>query len=255
MKSAMKSVSDFDEAMSKLDSLIASGWAKYKLAEHAFNKASQEKPFGRGVADKVLKEYQGLHNMWFEEVRHNIELLTDRNYYWVLFINSFHSDGAWISGLGPQLSSFIIAFENELQVMSEILIMLEERRGTFIKQEIVQQEYDASHRYWLKYDEMSGKLYLNGTILIATTRLDWPADRLLRQVFEKPNELIELDGVKSSQVSSALRDIGMTGTLKKIFFPRTSGNKVMFRPFITNTEFVDEKHQDVSFAELRNNEK
>jgi len=255
MKSAMKSVSDFDEAMSKLDSLVASGWEKYKIAERAFQNASQEKPFTREAANKVLKEQQSIHNMWFEKVLHNIEQLTDRNYYCVLFINSFHSDGAWISGFGPQLSSFIICFENQLQVMSEILIMLEERRGTFIKQEIVQQEYDASHRYWLKYDEMSGKLYLNGTILIATTRLDWPADRLLRQVFEKPNELIELDGVKSSQVSSALRDIGMTGTLKKIFFPRTSGNKVMFRPFITNTEFVDEKLQDVSFAELRNNEK
>ncbi len=33
MKKSMQSVGDFDKAISKLDSLIASGWAKYKLAE------------------------------------------------------------------------------------------------------------------------------------------------------------------------------------------------------------------------------
>jgi hypothetical protein len=249
MKSAMKSVPDFDTAISKLDSLIASGWAKYKLAERAFSKARDEGTLNENIG-KLLKDHRGTHNVWFEEVRHGIELLTDRNYYWVLFINAPKNDGKWISGLGADLSTFLICFENELRVLSEILIMLEERRGTVIKQEIVQQEYDASQRYWLRYDEMAGKLYLNGTILIASTRLDYPADKLLQQVFASPNNLIELEGITSAQVTSALRDMNIKGNLKKVFFPRTSGKKVLFRPSITNTEFVKEKLQDISLSDF-----
>jgi hypothetical protein len=257
MKNVMKSVDDFDKAISELDKLSADGWAIYRLAFRKFEKIRDKGPSGANdkALHKALLEYRARHHEWHDKVYKSIGQLTDRNYYWVLFVNAPANDGKWISGLGPHVSDFVIGFENRIRVLNDILTMLDERRGTVIRQEIARKEYDSSYRYWLRYDELSGRLYLNDTILLATTRLDWPPDRLLQQVFANPNAMIELDGVTSAQVSSALRDLHITGPLKKIFFPRTSGNKVMFRPAITNTEFVDEKHQEISIVDLRNNEK
>jgi hypothetical protein len=256
MKNVMKSVDDFDNAISELDKLSAEGWAIYRLAFRKFEKTRDKGP--SGVTDKALNkallDYRARHHEWYDKVYKSIGRLTDRNYYWVLFVNAPANEGKWITGLGPYISDFLIGFENRIRVLSDILIMLEERRGTVTRLEIAKQEHDASHRYWLTYDEVAGKLYLNGTILIASTRLDSPADKLVQQVFAKPNETIEIEDVRASQISSALRDMNITGSLKKIFFPRTSGQKVFFRPFITNAEFVGEGHEDLALV-MRNNEK
>lgn len=255
MKKSMRAVSDFDEAISTLDKLIAKGWATYEVAKRGFEKARDENTLNENV-NKLTKQYTSGHYEWYMNVYKAIGELTDRNYYWVLFVNAPPNDGSWIEGLGPHISNYLINFENRIKALTDILIMLEERRGTIIRQEIARHEYDASNRYWLVYDEIAGKLYLNGNILLASTRLDSPADKLLQQVFASPNNLIELKGVTPTQVSSALRDMNIKGPLKKLFFPRTSGKKVLFRPTITNAEFISEEHKDISLAELmRNNEK
>jgi hypothetical protein len=162
------------------------------------------------------------------------------------------------SNLPTPLFDLDVEIDGYLKSLNGIIIRLEERESLFIKQEIAKKEYDASHRYWLTYDEIAGKLYLNGNIIVSSTRLDSPADRLMRQVFGSPNNLIEIYGITSTQISSALRDLNLTGTLKKMFFPRTSGKskKILFRPFITNTEFFDAGYEDINLADfMRKNEK
>lgn len=162
------------------------------------------------------------------------------------------------SNLPTPLFDLDVEIDGYLKSLNGIIIRLEERESLFIRQEIAKQEYDASHRYWLRYDEIAGRLYLNGNIVIGSTRLDSPADRLLRQVFSSPNNLIEIEGITSTQISSALRDLNLKGSLKKIFFPRTSGKskKILFRPFITNTEFFDAGYDDINLTDfMRKSEK
>jgi len=59
MKDVMKSVSDFDEAISKLDRLIAKGWAKYKLSELAIIKAAEENNLSKLDSLNISKKHLG----------------------------------------------------------------------------------------------------------------------------------------------------------------------------------------------------
>lgn len=251
MKEVMKDVAYFDKAIHMLDLFLVGGLEIAKDTHSDFSLPENKdtaKRQKRTAARKIV------YLAWVDLVDAFIARNTDRAYYRVHFVRPSHT-GVSLAGVDKEQSALLLKIEKSVKSLEEILIMLEERRNVVIRQEIAKKEYDSSHRYWLSYDEIAGKLYLNGNILLATTRLDSSPDRLLQQVFASPNKLIKLEGVTSTQVSSALRDLRITGTLKKIFFPRTSGGMVMFRPFITNTEFVDEKHTEISFADLRNNEK
>lgn len=249
MKEVMKNVADFDEAIEKLDFLLLRG---LELAKDLKIGLSQK--IDPAQKAQWLEVRKHTYREWIINVEKHILEHTDRRYYLVHFGNPTRSAVA-LAGMSMEQSSLVLNIENKLKALEEILIMLEERRNVVIRQDIAKMEHDSSHRYWLKYDDIGGRLYLNDTILLATTRLDSPADRLLQQAFANPNNLIDIDGVTSTQVSSALRDLNITRNLKKIFFPRTAGKKIMFRPFITNTEFVDEKHNEINMSDLRKNEK
>lgn len=250
----MKNVEDFDKAIEKLDGLILRGFSITLSARNEFTKTNKAEGNTELKGEELIKKHRRQYHKWYDDVDRSITELTDRKYYLVHLGTAAGQGNIMIEGLSMAQSGFIVAVEARIAALYEILTMLEERRSVVIRQEIAKQEYDSSHRYWLSYDEIAGKLYLNGNILIASTRLDSPADKLLQQVFASPNNLIELKQITSTQVSSALRDLNITGALKKIFFPRTSGSKVLFRPFITNTEFVNEELKEISLADMRNDE-
>jgi hypothetical protein len=263
MKDVMKSVSDFDEAISKLDSLIAKGWARYKLSERAFTKAAQENNLSKLDGLNISKEHFGEHNVWFEEVRHNIEKLTDRNYYWVLLINFPRNNGTWVEGLGPDLSNFLINFESELKVLSNILIMLEERRGTVIRQEIAKQEYDASTKYELRYSN-SRELTFNG---IPLARPDFLSenDQFLTFIFADGNswrnvpmsELLDSMKIKKlgKTIHQILNDLNITGVIKDVFIPNASAKGFEFRNPISHGYADDNKLPIIDIKTIRNSKK
>lgn len=233
----------------QLDELLLDGFSLFEIAERELDKLEVQNKDPE-LAD-ALERFKIQHREWHNKVYEFLSEQTDRNYYLVHFVRY---KPLYVS-MGS-VDGFTVHFESQINEVQKILQMLEERYSLARRQEIAQQEHDSSHRYWLRYNDVAGRLYLNGNILLATTRLDSPADRLLQQCFANPENLIEIENIKGAQISSLLRDLNIKGSLKKIFFPRTSGKKVFFRPFITNAEFAKEDHKDVGMADfMRNNEK
>lgn len=253
MKEVMKDVVDFDTAIEALDSLLEKG---LKLTSAAAMDITIKSSDDEGH-DKWIDSQVDLYAQWTILTREEIIKRTDRSYYLMHFNSPAYPArlDPTVNGSEKRQQIVVLNMQAQLKALEEVLLMLEERRNVTVRQAIAQREHDNSWRYWLKYDAIQGKLYMNENILLASTRLESPADKLLQQAFASPNKLIELKDVTPTQVSSALRDLYITSTIKKIFFPRTSGIKIMFRPFITNTEFVDEKHKEISFNDMRNSEK
>lgn len=247
----MNNVEYFDNSIKQLDGLLAAGYNILFKAREELLSTTQDVEAKAKLFDWHAQEYQ----KWAAQVYDVMRLTTDRQYYVVHFMST-PRNAVMMSGLPQVQSNFIIGFESKVKALMEVLTMLEERRSVVIRQEIARQEYDGSNRYWLSYDDVSGRLYLNGNILLASTRLDSPADKLMQQVFASPNRLVEIKDVSTTQVASALRDMNIKGSIKKVFFPRTSGKKVLFRPSITNTEFMTEQLEDINLQKLmRNDEK
>lgn len=264
MIEVMQSVDDFDKAIRELDRLVSNGWAIYRIARRAFKKAGESlQARGSNTASKLLNTHRAKHHKWYDDVYKSIESSTDRNYYWVLFTNAPVNNNYWISGLGPGESTFLINFENRIKVLTDILIMLEERRSTVVRQEIAKQEHDASTKYELKYST-ARELTLNG-ILLAQTDFLSENDKFLTFIFNDTNswrnvtisELLEY--MQVSQLTKTphqiLNDIGITGQIKEIFMPNVSSKGFEFRNPISYSFASDNKLPNLDMKVVRSSQK
>jgi hypothetical protein len=258
MKDVMKSVDEFDEAIVALDKLTAKGWAIYRLALRAFTKARDNETLDKKTTDKLLRQYRGRHNQWYEEVRKSIEQLTDRNYYWVLFLSVptiYPTDVSF----GNDISVYVGFFESEIQVLNDILTMLEERRGTVVRQEVAKVERDASVLYEITY--VGREIKINDIYL---SKPDFMSEneQFFSYIFERPWQPIKIEAILADlklpkfkkSVSQMLSDLRFTGDVRKIFCPDASSKGIEFRNSITRG-YADEHHLPLLGVNSRNDKK
>lgn len=216
---------------------------------HAYHIANFYPRLLKSKNNSHFQELQSIYNNWRFLTAAAISSQEVPFHYWSIFM--LHS------GIGKSedcnvnsIMQFYHSVVDVAEKLEELIFKLEAKQNISIQQEIARKQHDSAIRYWLEYREMAGKLYLNDTLVLASPRLDSPGEKLLEQAFENPNTKIKIEGVSQSQISSALRDMNIKGTVKDIFFPRTSNKHILFRPSITNSEFIQEGLRDIDFKDF-----
>lgn len=110
-------------------------------------------------------------------------------------------------------------------------------------------EYYIS-KYTLTYAD-NGGIVINGVLVLKKTQNGSAPRKLMEQAVKHPNELFKPElGQLTRNFSSVLGDMGITGTLKELFFPIAHKDGVLFRPEV-HRRTADEEHIDTNELEQR----
>lgn len=98
-------------------------------------------------------------------------------------------------------------------------------------------------KYILTY-EMNGNIVVNGVLVLKKTQNGSAPRKLMEQAVKHPNEVFKPElGQLTRNFSSVLSDMGITGTLKELFFPIANKDGVKLRP-VVGYETADEERID-----------
>lgn len=108
--------------------------------------------------------------------------------------------------------------------------------------------------YKLKYED-NGSIVINDVLVLKKTQSGSAPRKLMEQALKHPYELFKPElGQLNRNLSNVLSDMGITGTLKELFFPIANKDGVKFRPSVNNTtaeeERIDTKELDKKLKEL-----
>lgn len=108
--------------------------------------------------------------------------------------------------------------------------------------------------YKLKY-EVNGSIVINDVLVLKKTQSGSAPRKLMEQALKHPYELFKPElGQLNRNLSSVLSDMGITGTLKELFFPIANKDGVKFRPSVNYTtaeeERIDTEELDKKLKEL-----
>ncbi|HMS31979.1 MAG TPA: hypothetical protein PKA29_01740 [Candidatus Saccharibacteria bacterium] len=158
-------------------------------------------------------------------------------------------------GVSPNsIAEYASHLETRLVKLERIIFSIEERKLSTIRKSTSEYELSKSPKYWLTYNDIQGILYLHNSdgmrVILIRTNLDSTSDSLLQELFNNSDGIINIKEsvLPTKMIPSVLRDIKLTHDLKKIFIPRTNGNKIRFRRAITHEEFKDEGYDELNFA-------
>jgi hypothetical protein len=102
-----------------------------------------------------------------------------------------------------------------------------------------------SHHYILDYKlkyEVNGSIVINDVLVLKKTQNGSAPRKLMEQALKHPYELFKPElGQLNRNLSSVLSDMGITGTLKELFFPITNRDGVKFRPVVSYTTAEEER--------------
>lgn len=108
--------------------------------------------------------------------------------------------------------------------------------------------------YKLKY-EVNGSIVINDVLVLKKTQSGSAPRKLMEQALKHPYELFKPElGQLNRNLSNVLSDMGITGTLKELFFPIANKEGVKFRPvvsyFTAEKERTDTKELEKKLKEL-----
>ena len=108
--------------------------------------------------------------------------------------------------------------------------------------------------YKLKYED-NGSIVINDVLVLKKTQSGSAPRKLMEQAQKHPYELFKPElGQLNRNLSNVLSDMGITGTLKELFFPIANKDGVKFRPSVNYTtldvERIDTKELDKKLKEL-----
>lgn len=87
--------------------------------------------------------------------------------------------------------------------------------------------------YKLKY-EVNGNIVVNDVLVLKKTQSGSAPRKLMEQAVKQPYKLFKPElGQLNRNLSNVLSDMGITGTLKELFFPVTNKDGVKFRPVVS----------------------
>lgn len=97
--------------------------------------------------------------------------------------------------------------------------------------------------YKLKY-EQNGSIVINNVLVLKKTQSGSAPRKLMEQALKHPYELFKPElGQLNRNLTNVLSDMGITGTLRELFFPIANKDGVKFRP-IVNYRTADEERID-----------
>lgn len=95
--------------------------------------------------------------------------------------------------------------------------------------------------YKLKY-EVNGSIVINDVLVLKKTQSGSAPRKLMEQALKHPYELFKPElGQLNRNLSNVLSDMGITGTLKELFFPIANKDGVKFRPSVNYTTAEEER--------------
>lgn len=95
--------------------------------------------------------------------------------------------------------------------------------------------------YKLEYKD-DGSIVVNEVLILKKTQNGSAPRKLMEQAVKHPYEPFKPElGQLSRSLSSVLNDIGITGTLKKLFFPTANKDEVLLRPIVDRSRAEDEQ--------------
>lgn len=95
--------------------------------------------------------------------------------------------------------------------------------------------------YKLEYMN-DGSIVVNGVLPLKKTQSGSAPRKLMEQAVKHPYESFKPElGQLSRSFSSVLNDMGITGTIKKIFFPIANKDEVLFRPIVDRSRAENEQ--------------
>ncbi|HKR82242.1 MAG TPA: hypothetical protein VJR27_04575 [Candidatus Saccharimonadales bacterium] len=101
--------------------------------------------------------------------------------------------------------------------------------------------YHFIMNYKLKY-EVNGSIVINDVLVLKKTQSGSAPRKLMEQALKHPYELFKPElGQLNRNLSSVLSDMGITGTLKELFFPIANKDGVKFRPSVNYTTAEEER--------------
>lgn len=108
--------------------------------------------------------------------------------------------------------------------------------------------------YKLKY-EVSGNIVVNDVLVLKKTQSGSAPRKLMEQALKHPYELFKPElGQLNRNLSNVLSDMGITGTLKELFFPIANKDGVKFRPVVSymtaEKERIDTSELEKKLKEL-----
>lgn len=114
--------------------------------------------------------------------------------------------------------------------------------------------YHFIMNYKLKYED-NGSIVINDVLVLKKTQSGSAPRKLMEQALKHPYELFKPElGQLNRNLSSVLSDMGITGTLKELFFPIANKDGVKFRPSVNYTtaeeERIDTKELEKKLKEL-----
>lgn len=99
--------------------------------------------------------------------------------------------------------------------------------------------YISSYR--LKYKD-DGSIVVNGVLSLKKTQSGSAPRKLMEQALKHPYEPFKPElGQLSRSLNSVLNDMGITGTIKKLFFPIADKDEVLFRPIVDRSRAENEQ--------------
>jgi hypothetical protein len=108
--------------------------------------------------------------------------------------------------------------------------------------------------YKLKY-EVNGSIVINDVLVLKKTQSGSAPRKLMEQALKHPYELFKPElGQLNRNLSNVLSDMGITGTLKELFFPIANKDGVKFRPVVSymtaEKERIDTNELEKKLKEL-----
>lgn len=137
----------------------------------------------------------------------------------------------------------ILAGQEEPILTSELKKLIEEAEIIGVKAtqhgQKNLQRYISSYKLEYKDD---GSIVVNGVLSLKKTQSGSAPRKLMEQALKHPYESFKPElGQLSRSFSSVLNDMGITGTIKKIFFPIANKDEVLFRPIVDHSRAENER--------------
>lgn len=137
----------------------------------------------------------------------------------------------------------IIAGQEEATLTSKLKKLIEEAEiaGAMASQHGQKKIPRNISSYKLEYKD-DGSIVVNGVLSLKKTQSGSAPRKLMEQAIKHPYESFKPElGQLSRSFSSVLNDMGITGTIKKIFFPVANKDEVLFRPIVDRSRAENEQ--------------
>lgn len=237
-----------EDHIGQLNSFLMSG---YYLNRHWNEKLMVEQVEEGFDGNKFKQDFEKEVNNWFGITQNYIAKTFDNHYYFH-FVET-KKDAMSIAGLIGNLS---YTLSKHLFALEEIIVWVEEKQTLAIKREIAEKEYQAGILYKITYSDHTREVKLNNIVL---TKPDFNSenDNCFQYIFANPNRPIGIEELEQAvgekinkRLAHIIRDLGFTGSLKKIFFPVVTKDKVMFTNPISREFAIEHDLPPINFKKL-----